>query len=158
MLDVGAIFGSMTLGYLSDKTYGKRSPVAFMAVIFASLIAFSLKFFVLEMPTAVLFVSMFMQGFFISGLNNLISSACAADLGKQEALRGNEHATSTVTGIIDGTGTLGSAVGQFIIGVTQRKWGWYNGYLLVVAIDISATILPIIGVAFREIKELLKIR
>jgi sugar phosphate permease len=62
MLDVGAIFGSMTLGYLSDKTYGKRSPVAFMAVIFASLIAFSLKFFVLEMPTAVLFVSMFIAG------------------------------------------------------------------------------------------------
>jgi MFS transporter, OPA family, sugar phosphate sensor protein UhpC len=82
MLDVGAIFGSMALGYLSDKTYGKRSPVAFLAVIFASLIAFSLKFFVLDMPSAVLFLAMFMQGFFISGLNNLISSACAADLGK----------------------------------------------------------------------------
>ena len=111
MLDIGAIFGSMTLGYISDKTYGKRSPVSFLAVVFASLIAFSLKFYVLDMPTAVFFIAMFMQGFFISGLNNLISSACAADLGKQESLRGNERATSTVTGIIDGTGTLGSAVG-----------------------------------------------
>jgi len=54
---------------------------------------------------------MFMLGFFISGLNNLISSACAADLGKQEVLKGNERAVSTVTGIIDGTGTLGSAIG-----------------------------------------------
>jgi len=112
MLSLGAIFGSMTLGYLSDKTYGKRSPVAFIAVIFGSLIAFSLYFFAtIDMPKGVLYVSMFFQGFFLNGLNNLISSACAADLGRQEALKGNERATSTVTGIIDGTGTLGSAVG-----------------------------------------------
>ena len=110
----------MTLGYLSDKTYGKRSPVAFLAVIFGSLIAFSLYLFAIEMPTGVLYVSMFFQGFFLNGLNNLISSACAADLGRQEALKGNEKATSTVTGIIDGTGTLGSAVGQLIIGMSQR--------------------------------------
>jgi MFS transporter, OPA family, solute carrier family 37 (glycerol-3-phosphate transporter), member 3 len=70
------------------------------------------------MPTALFFFLMFMLGFFISGLNNLISSACAADLGKQEVLRGNERAVSTVTGIIDGTGTLGSAIGQYIVGVT----------------------------------------
>jgi sugar phosphate permease len=110
-LDIGAIFGSMTLGYLSDKTYGKRSPVAFLAVIFASAIAFTLYDKVLGMYQPLFFFLMFMLGFFISGLNNLISSACAADLGKQESLRGNERATSTVTGIIDGTGTLGSAVG-----------------------------------------------
>ena len=95
--------------------------------------------------------SMFFLGFFISGLNNLISSACAADLGKQESLKGNQRATSTVTGIIDGTGTLGSAAGQYIIGVTQAKWSWQNGYLLVVAIVSSATIIPIVGIAIREV-------
>ncbi len=67
---------------------------------------------------------MFFLGFFISGLNNLISSACAADIGKHESLKGNKRATSTVTGIIDGTGTLGSAAGQYMIGATQAKWGW----------------------------------
>ena len=41
----------------------------------------------------------------------MISSACSADLGKQDALKGNSRAVSTVTGIIDGTGTLGSAAG-----------------------------------------------
>jgi MFS transporter, OPA family, solute carrier family 37 (glycerol-3-phosphate transporter), member 3 len=95
--------------------------VDFLAVIFASLIAFSLYWFVKDnMATGILFVSMFFLGFFLNGLNNLISSACAADLGRQESLKGNERATSTVTGIIDGTGTLGSAVGQLIIGMTQR--------------------------------------
>ncbi len=82
MLDLGAIFGSMTLGYLSDLMYGKRSPVALVAVMLASLISFSLKFFIINLPIPVLFILMFFLGFFISGLNNLISSACAADLGK----------------------------------------------------------------------------
>jgi MFS transporter, OPA family, solute carrier family 37 (glycerol-3-phosphate transporter), member 3 len=158
MLDVGAIFGSMALGYLSDLTYGKRSPVALLAVIIASFIAFSLKLYIIQMHIGVLFTSMFFLGFFISGLNNLISSACAADLGKQEVLKGNERAISTVTGIIDGTGTLGSAIGQFIVGVTQKKYGWYNGYLLVVAITVSVTALPILKIAYDEIRELRKIR
>jgi len=39
MLDIGAIFGSMALGYISDKTYGKRSLVSFVAVVLASMIA-----------------------------------------------------------------------------------------------------------------------
>ncbi len=82
MLDLGAIFGSMTLGYLSDLMYGKRSPVALVAVMLASLISFCLKFFIIDLPIPVLFILMFFLGFFISGLNNLISSACAADLGK----------------------------------------------------------------------------
>ncbi len=111
MLDVGAILGSMALGYVSDITFGKRSLVSLVAVAFASMIAFIIMAFFDTMPTGVFFFLMFMLGFFISGLNNLISSACAADLGKQEVLKGNEKAVSTVTGIIDGTGTMGSAIG-----------------------------------------------
>ena len=99
------------------------------------------------MPTAVFFMCMFFLGFFISGLNNFISSACATDLGKQEALKGNQRATSTVTGIIDGTGTVGSALGQLIIGQTQAIWGWYNGYWLVISIVVSCTLIPIFKIA-----------
>jgi hypothetical protein len=42
--------------------------------------------------------------------------------------------------------------------LTELKWGWYDGYLLVVAIDISATIIPIVGIAIREMKELRQIK
>jgi sugar phosphate permease len=110
-IDVGAIFGSMTLGYISDLMHGKRSPVAMGAVLISIAISYCVTFTVKDMPTAVFFILMFMLGFCISGLNNMISSACSADLGKQEALKGNSKAVSTVTGIIDGTGTLGSAAG-----------------------------------------------
>jgi sugar phosphate permease len=82
MIDLGAIFGSMTLGFISDLMHGKRSPVALGAITFAIIISYTVAFTVLKMPTAVFFIMMFLQGFFISGLNNMISSACAADLGK----------------------------------------------------------------------------
>ena len=63
-----------------------------------------------------------------------------------------------MTGIIDGTGTLGSAAGQYIIGLTQKTWGWSNGYLLIVAIVTSTTIIPILGIAVKEVREILQIR
>ena len=42
--DSGGILGSFVLGYLSDKLYSKRSPISFLAVIFASIIGFSLTY------------------------------------------------------------------------------------------------------------------
>lgn len=48
----------------------------------------------------------------------MISSAISADLGRQEALRGSQEALATVTGIVDGTGSIGAAAGQVI---SQRK-------------------------------------
>jgi len=48
-------------------------------------------------------------GFFIGGAANLIPSLIAADLGSNPDL--NQGAVSTITGIIDGTGSFGAAIG-----------------------------------------------
>ena len=53
-----------------------------------------------------------LTGFFIGGPSNMISSAISADLGRQDALRGSQEALATVTGIVDGTGSIGAAGGQ----------------------------------------------
>ncbi|EMP24000.1 Sugar phosphate exchanger 3 [Chelonia mydas] len=55
---------------------------------------------------------MAITGFFIGGPSNMISSAISADLGRQELVKGNSEALATVTGIVDGTGSIGAAVGQ----------------------------------------------
>jgi len=82
VFDCGAIVGSLFLGFLSDLTHGKRSPISLFAIVFSIIISYTLTFKVSVMPTAVFFILMFFLGLFISGLNNLINSACAADLGK----------------------------------------------------------------------------
>lgn len=42
----------------------------------------------------------------------MISSAISADLGRQDALQNSQEALATVTGIVDGTGSIGAAGGQ----------------------------------------------
>ena len=118
LIDVGAICGSIVLGIISDLMYGKRSPVALFAVLSAIVISFIETYRINFMSRATIMTTMFFTGFFVSGINNMISSACSTDLGKQKALKGNPKAISTVTGIIDGTCTLGTAVGQFVVSFT----------------------------------------
>jgi sugar phosphate permease len=101
----------MVLGYTSDLMDGVRSPVALLAVVVATCISWSITTMIQDMAYAVLLLMFFGLGFFINSLNNIISSVCAADLGKQSTIQGNEKAISTITGIIDGTGSAGSAIG-----------------------------------------------
>jgi sugar phosphate permease len=82
LIDLGAMLGSMSLGLISDLMYGKRSPVALVAVVFSIILTFVFNYEVYDMPAWVISVMMFFIGFFISGLNNMISASCSADLGK----------------------------------------------------------------------------
>lgn len=55
----------------------------------------------------------------------MISSAISADLGRQELIQGSSEALATVTGIVDGTGSIGAAVGQ-----VREPRGWEGAGLL----------------------------
>lgn len=111
VFDCGAIVGSVTLGYISDKIYSKRSPVAVAAVLCSMSVSYTITFHFEQMSLASFYIAMFFFGFFQSGIANIIAASCASDLGKLEVVKKDSKATSTITGIIDGTGTLGTAVG-----------------------------------------------
>jgi len=53
----------------------------------------------------------------------MISSAISADLGCQDLVRGSSEALATVTGIVDGTGSIGAAVGQVSLPKEHRGLG-----------------------------------
>lgn len=55
-------------------------------------------------------VFLFLVGVLVNGPYTLVSSAVAADLGNHPLLKGNPKAMSTVTGIIDGAGSIGAAL------------------------------------------------
>ena len=65
---------------------------------------------------------MTVTGAFIGGPANMISAAITADLGRQEAIAASNQALSTVTGIVDGTGSFGAAIGQILIPVIEKAW------------------------------------
>ena len=82
--DFGAIIGSISIGYLTDRMHSKRSPVVMIAVLLSSCLSFVLTFRYLQMSIGEFYAAMFFFGFFVSGLNNILAGSCAADIGKQQ--------------------------------------------------------------------------
>lgn len=107
--DVGGIIGGTLQGFISDVLQ-KRAPVLALSLLLAvgSLVGYSRS----PNDTSINALLMTVTGFFIGGPSNMISSAISADLGRQELIQGSNEALATVTGIVDGTGSIGAAVGQ----------------------------------------------
>lgn len=63
-------------------------------------------------------------GALVNGPYALITTAVSADLGRHGSLRGNARAMATVTAIINGTGSIGGAVGRLLTRyISGRSWG-----------------------------------
>uniref|UniRef100_A0A8C7ZRU3 Sugar phosphate exchanger 3 n=1 Tax=Oryzias sinensis TaxID=183150 RepID=A0A8C7ZRU3_9TELE len=92
-------------------------------------------------------------GFFIGGPSNMISSAISADLGRQEALRSSQEALATVTGIVDGTGSIGAAAGQYVVSLIESKLGWMSVFYFFVVMT-GGSIFFITPLLIRETRDL----
>ena len=64
-------------------------------------------------------ILLLMVGLLVNGPYALITTAVSAELGTHPSLRGSGKALATVTSIIDGTGSIGAAVGPFLAGALQ---------------------------------------
>ena len=91
-------------------------------------------------------------GFFIGGVSNIISAAVCADLGKQPKIKGNASALATVTGILDGTGSAGAAVGQLLIPLLEQHLGWDSVFYMFIACT-AMTFICITPIIYAELKE-----
>uniref|UniRef100_A0A452HRH8 Sugar phosphate exchanger 3 n=1 Tax=Gopherus agassizii TaxID=38772 RepID=A0A452HRH8_9SAUR len=149
--DVGGIVGGTIQGLISDMLQ-KRAPVLAISLLLAigSLFGYS------RSPNSkpINAFIMAITGFFIGGPSNMISSAISADLGRQELVRGNSEALATVTGIVDGTGSIGAAVGQYLVSLIQDNLGWMWVFYFFILMT-SSTILFISPLLVREIRFLL---
>ncbi|PFX29279.1 Sugar phosphate exchanger 3 [Stylophora pistillata] len=106
--DVGGIVGGIIGGLISDLM-SSRSPLV-------------IGMLVLSVPMLFIYGS-----FMVGGPANLISSAISADLGRQSALSANSEALATVTGIVDGTGSVGAAIGQSALSANSEALATVTG-------------------------------
>lgn len=148
--DVGGIFGGIIGGYISD-VIKKRSVVIFVLLTLAlpSLYIFS------DSSESKLMNAFLMSivGFFIGGAANMISATITADLGKQGAIQGNKEGLATVTGIVDGTGSVGAALGQLFVPLIQSRFDWFYVFYFFIILCIM-TNLCILPLFLRESKEI----
>ncbi|VDN06063.1 unnamed protein product [Thelazia callipaeda] len=119
--DLGGIIAAVLIGIASDH-FSSRTPI----LIFMLFLSMGSLFIYANSPNDVLVNSFLMAltGFFVGGPSNLISSAVATDLGEAGEIRGSARALSTVTGIIDGTGSIGAGIGQLLIPKIEASFGW----------------------------------
>ena len=147
--DVGGIIGGVVGGIGSD-IWGHRSPVVFGMALAAIPSLLGLR----NSPNnkAIASVLMTVVGIFIGGASNMIGAACAADLGKAAIDMGMSSAVATVTGIIDGTGSVGAAVGQIAIPLMEENIGWDSVFVMFMVMS-ALSALALVAVVYRELKD-----
>uniref|UniRef100_A0A2K5XT85 Solute carrier family 37 member 1 n=1 Tax=Mandrillus leucophaeus TaxID=9568 RepID=A0A2K5XT85_MANLE len=136
LFDVGGIFGGILAGVISDRLEKRASTCGLMLLLAAPTDA--LPFSAPLPPTAMLLLS----GALVSGPYALITTAVSADLGTHKSLKGNAHALSTVTAIIDGTGSVGAALGPLLAGLLSPS-GWSNVFYMLMFADACALLFLI---------------
>lgn len=92
---------------------------------------------------------LFIAGALVNGPYALITTSVSAELGTHSCLEGNAKALATVTAIIDGTGSIGAALGPFIAGIVS-SYGWQNVFDMLIISDILALLL-LVRLVIREI-------
>jgi MFS transporter, OPA family, solute carrier family 37 (glycerol-3-phosphate transporter), member 3 len=110
LYDIGQIIGGIAGGYVSDRL-NARSPV----IVFMLIPSIGIFFLFNNSTLMMLTILIPAAGFLLGGPANILSGAVAADLGTHQSLAGNSRALGTVSGIIDGTGSVGAAIGQYVI-------------------------------------------
>ncbi|KAM6986664.1 glucose-6-phosphate exchanger SLC37A1 [Aplochiton taeniatus] len=138
LFDVGGIVGGILAGVISDKL-GKRATTCAVMLLLAAptLYGFSMiSQFGLGPTIAMLLVC----GGLVNGPYALITTAVSADLGTHKSLKGNARALSTVTAIIDGTGSVGAALGPLLAGVLSSG-GWSQVFYMLMTSDFIALLL-----------------
>ncbi len=91
----------------------------------------------------------FIAGVFVNAPYALITTAVSADLGSKMP---SKSALATVSGIIDATGSIGSAIGPSLAGLVS-EYGWDYVFYMVMVADLLA-LISILRIGFYDIKRL----
>ncbi|TXG60830.1 hypothetical protein EZV62_012193 [Acer yangbiense] len=149
IFDFGGVLGGILAGLISDLIEARAvTSVAFLLLSIPSLILYR-AYGSLSMVSNI--ALMFLSGLLVNAPYSLITTAVAADLGTQDSIKGNSRALATVTAIIDGTGSVGAALGPLLAGYISTR-GWNSVFLMLIGSILLAALL-LICVAKIEIQQ-----
>ncbi|ELU16613.1 hypothetical protein CAPTEDRAFT_151589 [Capitella teleta] len=152
--DWGGILGGILAGVVSDVS-GARACTCFIMLLAAAPMMFVYQTFG-SAGLGMSIVLLILVGAFVNGPYALITTAVSADLGTHHSLNGNAKALATVTAIIDGTGSVGAALGPLLTGIIS-DYGWKDVFYMLICANIIAMIL-LVRLVHKEIQGLLRSR
>ncbi|KAK9667955.1 hypothetical protein RND81_13G023500 [Saponaria officinalis] len=152
LFDVGGIVGGIVAGHLSDKLNARAITAAtFMYCAIPSMLLYR---FYGGVSMTMNIVLMMVVGLFVNGPYALITTAVSADLGTHSSLKGDSRALATVTAIIDGTGSVGAALGPLLTGFLSTK-GWDEVFMMLMLGALIAGLL-LSRLVVTEVSDMLK--
>ncbi|NWJ07114.1 G6PT3 protein, partial [Crypturellus undulatus] len=134
----GASAGGILAGLVSDYAGGRATTCCVMLLLAAPMLF--LYNHIGQNGIATSIAMLIVCGALVNGPYALITTAVSADLGTHESLQGNSKALATVTAIIDGTGSVGAALGPLLAGLISPT-GWNNVFYMLIAADVLACLL-----------------
>jgi OPA family glycerol-3-phosphate transporter-like MFS transporter 1/2 len=150
LFDIGGVAGGILAGYISDR-YNARSLTSAGFVYLSIPVLYCYR----EYGNSSMLANaslMMVAGMLVNGPYALITTAVSADLGTHESLKGNARALATVTAIIDGTGSIGAAVGPMLTGwISSHTDDWNNVFFMLYAADLIAGLL-LMKLVMKEIR------
>ncbi|XP_047338895.1 putative glycerol-3-phosphate transporter 4 [Impatiens glandulifera] len=138
LFDVGGIVGGIMAGYISDKLKARATTAA--CFLYAAIPAMLLYRQYGSVSKTVNVLLMVVAGLCVNGPYALITTAVSADLGTHSSLKGDTRALATVTAIIDGTGSVGAALGPLLTGFLSTK-GWDSVFIMLMLCALIAGLL-----------------
>lgn len=149
LFDVGGIIGGILAGYISDKLRARATTAAsFMCTSIPAMLLYRRYGSISKFSNIAL---MMIVGLLVNGPYALITTAVSADLGTHSSLKGDSRALATVTAIIDGTGSIGAALGPLLTGFLSSK-SWDAVFYMLIAGAFAAALL-LTHLVIAEIKE-----
>lgn len=148
IFDIGGVCGGILAGLISDLIDARAvTSVTFLLLSIPALVLYRAFGSISTVTNTCL---MFLSGLLVNGPYSLITTAVAADLGTQSLIGGNSRALATVTAIIDGTGSVGAALGPLMAGYVSSR-GW-NSVFFMLILSIFFAALFLVRLALAEIK------
>ncbi|PON87885.1 Sugar phosphate transporter [Trema orientale] len=133
LFDVGGVVGGILAGHISDRLNARAITAASFMYCAIPALFFYRSYGHLSLTLNIAF--MFITGMFVNGPYALITTAVSADLGTHSSLQGNSRALATVTAIIDGTGSVGAAIGPLLTGyISAKSWSLVFTMLMIAAL------------------------
>lgn len=157
IFDLGGILGGIFAGVISDYSPSKSDCVSqidlstrityLRSLTCTVMLALSIPFLFFYQRyasslSAFSLLLLFINGALVTGPCALITTAVSADLGTQAVLKGNARALATVTAIIDGTGSLGAALGPLLTGLLVPH-GWASVFVMLILANLVALLVTI---------------
>ncbi|ESO99923.1 hypothetical protein LOTGIDRAFT_213082 [Lottia gigantea] len=151
LFDVGGIIGGILAGVISDHS-GARASTCFIMLAAAAPMLYIYNVFG-DVSYGASVVQLLCCGLLVNGPYALITTAVSADLGTHKSLMGNARALATVTAIIDGTGSIGAALGPLATGwiSASSSDGWQDVFYMLIGANVCAMIL-LSRLVYKEIR------